>query len=197
MDRLEPIRALRDVYEEALEHADEKRRDYHREVKKLHHAGVPLREIAEALGMSHQRVHQIVGTGGPKRRSRRVAGGVAVLVLLVLLIGGMLSPVARPQQGTVEKLAEPELVPTDLILYDSPEAAAYAAALNAYPWLRYPEVRLVLRFPPPNDDDTRVKVRHGEFCRIYGSQENRPGEDAITTGGRGWVAWGGGSSCFE
>jgi hypothetical protein len=40
--------------------------DYHHAIKKLHAAGGSLREIAEALDLSHQRVHQIVeGPAGP------------------------------------------------------------------------------------------------------------------------------------
>src|SRR5439155_8802261 len=43
--------------------------DYHHAIKKLHAAGGSLREIAEALELSHQRVHQIVegpaGLPGP------------------------------------------------------------------------------------------------------------------------------------
>ncbi|GHH31419.1 hypothetical protein [Lentzea cavernae] len=33
---------------------------YHHSVLRLHRAGGSMREIAEALSMSHQRVHQIV-----------------------------------------------------------------------------------------------------------------------------------------
>jgi hypothetical protein len=36
------------------------RSDYHYAVRRLHAAGGSMREIAEALGVSHQRVHQIV-----------------------------------------------------------------------------------------------------------------------------------------
>src|SRR6266542_137989 len=39
--------------------------DYHHAIKKLHAAGGSLREIAEALELSHQRVHQIVEGGPP------------------------------------------------------------------------------------------------------------------------------------
>src|SRR5437762_12723599 len=40
--------------------------DYHHAIKKLHAAGGSLREIAEVLELSHQRVHQIVeGPAGP------------------------------------------------------------------------------------------------------------------------------------
>src|SRR5712692_11351957 len=34
--------------------------DYHHAIKKLHAAGGSLRDIADALELSHQRVHQIV-----------------------------------------------------------------------------------------------------------------------------------------
>jgi hypothetical protein len=44
--------------------------DYHHAIKKLHAAGGSLREIAEALELSHQRVHQIVeGPTAPVGRS--------------------------------------------------------------------------------------------------------------------------------
>jgi ribosomal protein S14 len=39
--------------------------DYHTAIRRLHLAGAPLREIADALGLSHQRIQQIVdGSGG-------------------------------------------------------------------------------------------------------------------------------------
>lgn len=39
--------------------------DYHHAVRRLHYAGASMREIAEALEISHQRVHQIIeATGG-------------------------------------------------------------------------------------------------------------------------------------
>jgi hypothetical protein len=39
---------------------DRARGDYHHAIRRLHASGGTLREIAEALGLSHQRVHQIV-----------------------------------------------------------------------------------------------------------------------------------------
>jgi ClpA/ClpB-like protein len=47
--------------------------DYHHAIKKLHAAGGSLREIAEALELSHQRVHQIVEgpAGAPMAHSGR------------------------------------------------------------------------------------------------------------------------------
>ena len=50
--------------------------DYHHAIKKLHAAGGSLREIAEVLDLSHQRVHQIVdGPSGPPARRPAAAAG--------------------------------------------------------------------------------------------------------------------------
>jgi ClpX C4-type zinc finger len=44
------------------QHAAERAKvDYYQAIRRLHAAGGSLREIAEALRMSHQRVHQIIG----------------------------------------------------------------------------------------------------------------------------------------
>jgi hypothetical protein len=53
-----------------LEHA---RTDYHHAIRRLNAEGGSTREIAEALGLSHQRVHQIVGgEESPAERERRL-----------------------------------------------------------------------------------------------------------------------------
>jgi hypothetical protein len=54
------------------EHAAEvSRAEFHRAVRRLHLAGASFREIATALGLSHQRVHQIVEAAGGGRRWRK------------------------------------------------------------------------------------------------------------------------------
>jgi hypothetical protein len=57
-----------------LQHEIERARaDYNHAVRRLHSGGGSLREIAENLGLSHQRVHQIVESaepGGPQRSGR-------------------------------------------------------------------------------------------------------------------------------
>jgi hypothetical protein len=40
------------------------RADYHTAIRRLHLGGAPLREIAEALSLSHQRVQQVVSAAG-------------------------------------------------------------------------------------------------------------------------------------
>lgn len=58
------------------------RGEYHSAIRRLHLAGAPLREIAEALGLSHQRVQQIVNVSGGSwwrrawRTRRTTAGAV-------------------------------------------------------------------------------------------------------------------------
>ena len=43
---------------------DAARAEYHAVVRRIHLAGAPLREIAQELGLSHQRVQQIVDAAG-------------------------------------------------------------------------------------------------------------------------------------
>lgn len=62
---LEKARAAVSRLEDAERQALLSRADYHTAVRRLHLAGGSLREIAQALSISHQRVQQIVsGAGG-------------------------------------------------------------------------------------------------------------------------------------
>jgi hypothetical protein len=62
---LEKARTAREAFDEAERQALLSRADYHTAIRRLHLAGGPLREIAETLSLSHQRVQQIVsGAGG-------------------------------------------------------------------------------------------------------------------------------------
>ena len=51
------------------------RADFHRAVRRLHLHGWSLRELAAGLGLSHQRVHQIVEEAGGSRRRIRIGDG--------------------------------------------------------------------------------------------------------------------------
>jgi hypothetical protein len=92
MDRVEQVKKLREEYERALDAAESRRSAYHAAVLELYQGGTPLREIAKELGLSHQRVHQIV-SGEPPRRSKlpRAAGGIAgtALILAALTFGAL------------------------------------------------------------------------------------------------------------
>ena len=52
---------------------------YHQAIRRLHATGGSLREIAEALRMSHQRVHQILGESAEPTRRRRWRRDVQLL----------------------------------------------------------------------------------------------------------------------
>jgi ClpX C4-type zinc finger len=63
------------------QHAAERARaDYHHAIRRLHAAGGSLREIADALRLSHQRVHQIIDEAAEptrprwRRRAQRLPG---------------------------------------------------------------------------------------------------------------------------
>jgi hypothetical protein len=59
------------------------RADFHRAVRRLHLHGSSLRELSACLGLSHQRVHQIVEEAGGSRRWIRAKGGGRDDLLLV------------------------------------------------------------------------------------------------------------------
>jgi hypothetical protein len=83
------------------EHAAEvAKAEFHRTVRRLHLSGASLRELAAALNLSHQRVHQIVGTaGGGRRWGRR---GRLPPVLACSFCG-------RPQRKTRKLVAGPDV----------------------------------------------------------------------------------------
>ena len=60
--------------------AEVARAEFHRAVRRLQLAGGSLREIADELGLSHQRVHQIVESAGGSRSWRKGRAGSGVLL---------------------------------------------------------------------------------------------------------------------
>jgi hypothetical protein len=61
-------RQAQDRLIDAERDADVARAEFHRAVRRLHLHGASLRELASGLGLSHQRVHQIVEAAGGSRR---------------------------------------------------------------------------------------------------------------------------------
>jgi Clp amino terminal domain, pathogenicity island component/ClpX C4-type zinc finger len=53
----------RDQLVELQHDAERARADHHHAIRRLHAAGASMREIAESLGLSHQRIHQIIDAG--------------------------------------------------------------------------------------------------------------------------------------
>jgi hypothetical protein len=62
---LAEAKQARDKLLDLQNQAEHARLDYHHEIRRLNAAGGSLREIADALGLSHQRVHQIVEGESP------------------------------------------------------------------------------------------------------------------------------------
>ena len=63
-DVLIDVETARTVLELLEDQAYEARAAFHQAIRRLHATGGSMREIATALGLSHQRVHQIIGTDG-------------------------------------------------------------------------------------------------------------------------------------
>jgi ClpX C4-type zinc finger len=67
----------RDRADELQREAARSRQAFHEAVCDIHRAGASLREIADALDLSHQRVHQIVESPGGRGVWARITGGRA------------------------------------------------------------------------------------------------------------------------
>ena len=93
---IERVRTARATYESKQDEVAEARAAYYSAVSTLHQAGMPLREVAEELGLSHQRVHQMVSeaptTLGRRIRKAAKAGGLGLLIAVLSIgVSGLLS----------------------------------------------------------------------------------------------------------
>jgi hypothetical protein len=71
----EPLAEARQAQERLIDaerDVEVARAEFHRAVRRLHLHGSSLRELAAGLGLSHQRVHQIVEEAGGSRRRIRI-----------------------------------------------------------------------------------------------------------------------------
>ena len=132
MDQIEQVKRLREEYERALDAAESRRSAYHEAVLELYRGGTPLREIAKELGLSHQRVHQIV-SGEPPRRSKlpRAARGAVgvVLVLAAATFGALrLAHVSPFASGTAVQVSIPDVVnqPVSVAMRQMTDAGLHA-----------------------------------------------------------------------
>ncbi len=95
------------------------RTEYHTAVRRLHLAGGTLREIAEALSLSHQRIQQIVqGSGGSWwRRAWRTRGTTRDAVCTWC---------GRPPSEVTKLVAGPEIYICDACVRDAADALTRA-----------------------------------------------------------------------
>jgi hypothetical protein len=64
---LQEAQSVRDQLLELRHQTERKQADLHDAIRRLHASGGSLREIADRLGLSHQRVHQIVDGAEPEK----------------------------------------------------------------------------------------------------------------------------------
>jgi len=192
---LHRTKQARAAFEEAQADAEAAKQDYHERVRELAAAGMSLREIGVELGLSHQRVHQIVSEARTSSRRRRIATAAAagtgtVLAALVLATAwaGVPTPWS-PVEGSGGSQALARLYPVGLERFVTPEQAAAAAATDAYTQLEGVDTEVVLRFPGDVALDARVRVTGPDFCRIYSASGKR------LDGAIAWSAFGEGLSC--
>ncbi|GAA2810770.1 ClpX C4-type zinc finger protein [Crossiella cryophila] len=76
---LAATRAATEGWRAAQRATEQAKAEYQRSVRRLHLSGASLREIADALDLSHQRVHQLVEAAGgvPDWRPRKEPSGRA------------------------------------------------------------------------------------------------------------------------
>ena len=94
--------------------------DYHQAIRRLHAAGGSLREIAEALRLSHQRVHQILNEAAEPTRRRRWRRDVQLLSGPV----GPCSFCGRPRDVCAKLIAGPEVFICDRCVVQATRLAA-------------------------------------------------------------------------
>jgi hypothetical protein len=114
---VEDVKQSRADFEARLDEMDVAKERYYETVRRLYKAGMPLREIAEAVGVSHQRVHQIVGEEPTRSRVKRAvakrarAGGAALIFALAALWA---AAGTGPSQSRADALADLEAARTFL-----------------------------------------------------------------------------------
>jgi hypothetical protein len=123
LDR-EPVREAARAKEElaVAEHAAYRAKvHYHQAIRRVHAAGGSLREIAEALRMSHQRVHQIINEAAEATRRRQRE---------TQLLSGPVGPCSfcgRPRDVCAKLIAGPEVFICDRCVMQATRLAAGSA----------------------------------------------------------------------
>src|SRR5687767_8197395 len=109
---LEQTKLAKETLEAAELAAEKARSAYHASIGQLATTGATVREIGSALGMSHQRVHQILGTlccsfcGTPRESARRLISGPRVFICDVCILRARAAVRDQPAEGFVRGAAK-------------------------------------------------------------------------------------------
>lgn len=156
MEDFEEIQRLREEYEAVLDEAESHRTAYHQEIRKAYLAGASLADIAEQLGLSRQRVYEIVGKEPAVRRRKRKR---------ILGSAGILSLVAASGLGAWL-----------LISYERSPAPVLPRPSSCHPC---PGWRYEAAYRPASGEIVAVLARKGTIYNgAFAVAKNRHGEDA-------------------
>lgn len=103
---LDSIKRSRSEFESLQDEVEEAKNRYYDDVRALHESGMSIRDIAAHVGVSHQRVHQILGKER-RRRGRNISrglGAAGIVVAIAIGVAALLDqppPAQRPQRVTL------------------------------------------------------------------------------------------------
>jgi hypothetical protein len=114
---LDDIKRSRSRFEALQDHVEEAKERYYEDVRALHADGMSVRDIADHVGVSHQRVHQILGMGKARRDSKlaKRLGAAGIIFALGLGTAALLDeavPPAPPERITLVR--QPSLTSNDI-----------------------------------------------------------------------------------
>jgi hypothetical protein len=121
---LKKARAAGDRLAEAEQQVQLARAEYHAMVRRMHLAGASLRELAQVLGLSHQRIQQMVGGAGGSWwqkvwRTRNLKGNLSCTFC------------GRPQDEVARLIAGPKVFICDACVERAERSLAGAPAGHA------------------------------------------------------------------
>lgn len=109
---IKKVVSARSEFETRQDAVESARDDYHTAVRALHDAGMSIRHIAAELGLSHQRVHQIVSPTTETKGSRwkKAAGAASAFILVAGGLGIYLTSLPDDRRPTPSASAEKSVV---------------------------------------------------------------------------------------
>jgi len=156
---LEKARTAGAQLEETERQALVSRAEYHTAVRRLHLAGGSLREIAQALSLSHQRVQQIVsGAGGSWwRRVWRTRN---------IRLDAVCTWCGRPPSEVSKLIAGPNVFICDSCIESAERTAGGRAAAGPFAQMKKRSVAMRCAFcgKRPNEDRSLVLAPAGHVC---------------------------------